>query len=188
MRNQSKLGEILIQTGLIKPAQIDQVYKEQQHWGGRLAPLLIEMGLIGETHLVQFLHQELRLPIAALNGARQIPLEALRRVPVNLCERFDIIPIGYDGLHNRLQVGMLDPTEQNIMQELRSTTGHEIDPYVAELTAIRRSIRVYFYGESYSEASNIVPDLFPKMYPNHSHHLSLLIHKIVHCLLESKKA
>tara|TARA_B100000609_G_scaffold199669_1_gene206137 strand:+ start:15388 stop:16413 length:1026 start_codon:yes stop_codon:yes gene_type:complete len=158
------LADILMRAGLISPSQLEQVFQEQQRWGGRLIPLLVEMGLIQETRLVQMLSQEMRLSVATLDGMRQIPPEALRRVPVALCERYDVIPIGYDGRHNRLQVAMSDPTEQVVLQEVRTVSNSEIDPYVAGVTSIRRAIRIYFYGESTAEVLRVVPDLHPEAF------------------------
>ncbi len=147
MTNTSKLGDILLQAGVFTSTQLQHVYNEQQRWGGRIAPLLIEMGVLDETQLVQILHQELHLPVAGLEAFRRISREALRRLPAELCEKFDLIPIGFDGLHNRIQIAILDPTEQAAIVELKKTTSHELDLYIAPLSAIRQAIRLHLHGE-----------------------------------------
>lgn len=157
----SQIPDILRRAGILSSADLNRVFQEQQQWGGRLAPLLVEMGLVREDFLVQTLSRELRLPIATLDGMRQIDPESLRRVPVALCERYDLMPIGFDRQRNLLQVAMSDPTEQHVLQEVRQVAGAELQLFVGGVTAIRRAVRIYFYGESTAEVLRVVPDAFP---------------------------
>ena len=163
MRTQpSQLPDILKRTGILSSADLERVFQEQQQWGGRFAPLLVEMGLVREDFLVKTLSRELRLPIATLDGMRQIDPEALRRVPVGLCERFDVMPIGIErGARQMLKLAMSDPTETHVLQEIHQQSSMEIQVFVGGVTAIRRAVRIYFYGESTAEVLRVVPDAFP---------------------------
>lgn len=145
MRTQrNQLADILIRRGVLTLLQLEQALQEQQRTGGQLVPLLAQLELAQEEQVMHALSEELGLPIAILDGIRQIPPEALRRVPLSLCEKYDVLPIGYNGRHNRLQVAMSDPTEHKVLQLLRSKSASEIDPHVAVPTAIRNAIQTYY--------------------------------------------
>lgn len=158
---QSQLADILLRAGLVTQDKVDEAYLEQRQWGGNLAPMMVEMGFLREEQLVQTLSQYLRLPIATLDGMRQIAPEALQRLPVPFCERFDLMPIGLDPRRNLLQVAMSDPSDTALIGEIRKLAGMEVEIFVAGTTSIRRAIRIYFYGESTAEVLRIVPDAWP---------------------------
>ncbi|MCK6508932.1 hypothetical protein L6R29_03050 [Myxococcota bacterium] len=157
----SQIPDILRRAGILSSADLNRVFQEQQQWGGRLAPLLVEMGLVREDFLVKTLSRELRLPIATLDGMRQIDPDALRRVPVALCERYDLLPVGMERTRGLLQVAMSDPTEQHVLKEVHQAAGMDLQLFVGGVTAIRRAVRIYFYGESTAEVLRVVPDAFP---------------------------
>ena len=48
-----RLGEILLQTGLITPAQLAQALAQQKVEGGRVGAILIKLGYLTEQQVVQ---------------------------------------------------------------------------------------------------------------------------------------
>src|SRR5207253_3188996 len=102
-----KLGEILIQAGVLDDMKLRAALGEQQRWGGPLGKILIDMKFISEEALVQALSHQLNFPAVRLEE-RQIPARAIALVPAELCEQHQLIPLNIDGKF--LDVAMADPT------------------------------------------------------------------------------
>ena len=76
-----KIGEILVESGLINTSQLKQVLRRQTQVGGHLGSILIEMGFITIDDLVQCLSK--KLGVAGVNLFEQdIKPELLNLMPV----------------------------------------------------------------------------------------------------------
>jgi hypothetical protein len=143
-----KLGEILIQAGVLDEMKLRAALGEQQRWGGPLGKILIDMKFIAEEALVQALSHQLNFPAVRLED-RVIATQALDLVPVEICEQHTLIPIQLEGKF--LDVAMADPTNLSIIDELRIKTRLNVRAYLAGPKTIERSIQRYYYGRDFSE-------------------------------------
>jgi len=139
-----KLGEILIQAGVIDEVKLRAALSEQQRWGGQLGKILIEMKLCSEEALVQALSHQLNFPAVRLDG-RDVPRKALDLVPIETCEQHALMPFGIDGKF--LDVAMADPTNLAVIDELRIRTRLNVRAYLAGPRAIDRAITEHYRGE-----------------------------------------
>jgi Type II secretion system (T2SS), protein E, N-terminal domain len=138
-----KLGEILIQAGVLDELKLRAALGEQQRWGGPLGKILIDMKFISEDALVQALSHQLNFPAVRLEG-REIPQRALDLVPIELCVQHTLIPIGIDGKF--LDVAMADPTNLSIIDDLRIKTRLNVRAYLAGPRTIENAIQQYYRG------------------------------------------
>ena len=129
MAQRRKLGEMLLAEGLIDEMQLRSALGEQRRWGWRLGVTLVHMGFIDEDRLVGLLSRQFRLPLARLDGKRIQP-KALELVPEELAERFHCIPLYLreDGATQTLFLGMEDPSDLSVIDDLRFRTGIAIVP------------------------------------------------------------
>jgi hypothetical protein len=132
-----KLGEILIQAGVIEEGQLRAALTEQARWGGPLGRILVDMRIISEDALVQALSHQLNFPAIKIDEKR-IPQGALDLVPVELCEQHGMIPFNLSGKF--LDVAMADPTNLGIIDELRIRTRLNVRAYLAGPKSIERAI------------------------------------------------
>src|SRR5689334_9700864 len=77
-----RLGEILIQAGVLDEARLNVALREQQRWGGPLGRKLIELHLIREEDLVQALAFQLNIPVAPELAGRPLPQATLDLLPL----------------------------------------------------------------------------------------------------------
>ncbi len=139
-----KLGEILVQAGVIDEPQLRAGLSEQRRWGGPLGRILVDMRLITEDSMVQALSHQLNLPAVNLDQ-RQIDHGALALIPGEIAEQHGVIPFYAQGKF--LDVAMSDPTNLGIIDELRIRTRLNVRPYLAGPKAIERAIsRCYKAG------------------------------------------
>jgi len=141
-----RLGEILMQAGVLDQAGLRAALSEQRRWGGHLGRILIDMKMVTEDALVQALSHQLNFPVVNISETDIAP-EVLDLVPADLAERYAIIPFNLDGKF--LDVAMSDPTNLGVIDELRIRTQLNVRSYLAGPKAIERALARY-YGRGHA--------------------------------------
>ncbi|MEM9491864.1 MAG: hypothetical protein AAGC55_22150, partial [Myxococcota bacterium] len=136
-----RLGEILVQAGVLDNAGLRAALAEQRRWGGQLGRVLIEMKLVSEDALVRALSHQLNFPTVDLD-ALDVPDSALDLVPGELAEQLSLIPFHFEGKF--LDVAMSDPTNLGIIDELRIRTQLNVRPYLAGPKMIERALARFY--------------------------------------------
>lgn len=138
-----RLGEILVQAGVLDDARLRAALAEQRRWGGPLGRILVDMKLISEDSMVQALSHQLNFPAVSSLETRVIEPEVLDLVPGELAEQHSVVPFNVQGKF--LDVAMSDPTNLGIVDELRIRTRLNVRPYLAGPKSIERAV-AKFYG------------------------------------------
>ncbi len=140
---QRRLGEILVQAGLLDEAKLRAALEEQSRWGGKLGLILVRMNHITEEMLIQALGHQLHCPFVQLDGV-PVAREAIALVPLTLCEQHGLIPFALQGRF--LDVAMVDPLSAGLIDELRVLTRLNIRPHLGGPAAIDRAIQLHYRG------------------------------------------
>lgn len=125
----TKLGEILVEAGVLTSAQLEDALKNQVVFGGRLGTNLIEMGFLGENDLAGYLSRKMGLPCVTSEQLMSVTPDIIRLLPKELAEKYHIIPLSLD--KKRLTLAMLDPSDLSLMDEISFVTGYFILPVIA---------------------------------------------------------
>jgi type IV pilus assembly protein PilB len=142
-----RLGEILVEAGLLSEVKLRAALSEQRKWGGKLGRTLVEMGFVDEDSMAAALSRQLNLPRVDLDKL-QVPLEVVQLLRIDIAERYGVFAFEGDAKQKTLQVATSDPTNVEALQELAFNTGLRVIPSVAGPSAIDRAIRRHYYGES----------------------------------------
>jgi hypothetical protein len=147
-----KLGELLIEAGVIDDLSLRSALADQRRWGRPLGRTLVEMRLVDEPILVDVLAKQLNVDAIDLD---QIPIspDVLRLVPAELARQAQIMP--FRTIMKFLDVAMGDPTKLGIVDELRIRTQLNIRPFLCGPRQIERNIAKY-YGDG-SKAEIVIP-------------------------------
>jgi hypothetical protein len=138
-----KLGEILIEAGVIDEMKLHGALAEQRKWGGQLGKILIEMG-ISEDAMMRALSAQLHFPLVDLDHV-QVDPQVLELVSPDLAEKHMVIPFGKQ--MKFLDVAMGDPTNVKILDQLRINTQLNVRPHLAGPRMIERALqRLYGRG------------------------------------------
>jgi type IV pilus assembly protein PilB len=149
-----RLGDLLVENGIITEEQLRIVLEEQKKNNKmKLGDILIQLGYLTEQKLIEVLEYQLGIPQVNLFKYHIDPA-VLQIIPENLAKRYQVIPIRKEG--NRLLVAMADPLDYFAIEDLRMSTGFQIDPAISTRNEIQRAIAKY-YGLQVSE--NMVQDL-----------------------------
>jgi type IV pilus assembly protein PilB len=139
-----RLGEILIQAGLLDEGRLRTALREQQRWGGPLGRTLIEMKLVREDDLVRALSVQLNFPVATDLAERNIAPAVLDHLPTEFCEENAVIPFHQDGRF--LEVALCDPTNLSILEEIRIRTRLNVRPYIIGPQQLEKAIGKHYKG------------------------------------------
>jgi len=141
-----RLGELLIDAGVLDESRLKAALGEQKRWGGKLGRTLVEMGFVDEDSMMRALSRQLNLQALDLDTV-SLPSSIVQLLRVDLCERYGVFPVGGDPKSRTLQLATSDPTNTEAMQELGIATNSRIINVVATGSAIDRAVRRYYYGE-----------------------------------------
>ncbi|HEU4521352.1 MAG TPA: hypothetical protein VFT12_05070 [Thermoanaerobaculia bacterium] len=134
------LEDLLVQTHVLSPVQLAVAKRDAEMHRRRLAPTVVDLGLVDEARFAEWASQTSELPLmhplpddeaAAVAG----------RVPAAVARQYEVVPVGIDG--DELTVATMDPFDRGAIELLHITTGMKIRPVVArhgELTRLVQSL------------------------------------------------
>ncbi len=159
MAQKKRLGELLIETGLLSPENLEKALAAQQSKKERLGEVIVEMGLATEEEIAQALSVQLGVPILDLT---QTPVEpqAIDMIAEKVARRHLILPIAIE--QRELHVAMADPLSFEAIEDVRFASGYAIRTSVATRSQILWAIDHHYHlGAS---LSSIVKDIADERY------------------------
>lgn len=136
-----RLGELLVQAGVIKEEQLKKALEAQRRTGMRLGEVLVQEGIVTQAQLGAVLESQLGIRQIDLRTAA-IDSEAVRRIPENLARRHMVVPVQVADGH--LMVAMKDPQDRVAIQDVRLISGLPVTPLLAGEREILRAIEQFF--------------------------------------------
>ena len=110
-----RLGDLLVQNGIINEAQLQQALSAQRASGRKLGYVMIEQGFVTEEQLLNLLSQHLKVPLIDIPQYRVNP-EVVKLLPEVQARRHRAIVLADNGDH--LLVGMSDPADLSAVDVL----------------------------------------------------------------------
>jgi len=144
-----KLGDMLVQSGLITKDQLDKALAEQKSSGAKLGSSLIKLGFITEDAITQFLGKQLNLPTVNLSTAELDP-QVLKLIPPEIAQKFQVMPIKRTG--RTLFLAMSNAADVFTMENIAFLTGMEVKPVVCAETSLEKALDKYYGSTSRAEA------------------------------------
>jgi twitching motility protein PilT len=140
LKNERKrrIGEQLMDNGLISADQLEQVLKRQAQAGGQLGSILIEMGFVALDDLLELLSRKFGVPGVNLYQ-RNIKKEVLQLLPVEKMTALGVLPIAME--NQTVELAMVNPQDFATTSELEFSLGKKIRPVVMPAFMIASAIR-----------------------------------------------
>jgi type IV pilus assembly protein PilB len=136
-----RLGDLLVEAGLLTEEQLQTALMEQRETKMRLGEFLITRSFITEQQLIESLEFQLGIPHVQLYK-HTIEQKVINIIPQRLAEQHQVLPIRTEG--NKLILAMADPLDYFAIDELRMSTGYRIEPTIAAREELGRAIRRYY--------------------------------------------
>ncbi|MBO1514755.1 GspE/PulE family protein [Metabacillus bambusae] len=138
-----RLGDLLVETGFITEEQLQTTLKEKTNTQ-KLGDALLQRGYITEQQLIEVLEFQLGIPHVSLYRY-PFDVKLLNLVPKEVAKRNLLIPIKKE--ENKLFVAMTDPLDFYSIDDLRLSTGFQIETVIATKDDILRAIHKYYEQE-----------------------------------------
>jgi len=138
-----RLGELLVRENLVSLQQLQKAQEEQRKTGDRIGSLLIKQGAIAETDLTSFLSKQYGVPSISLKDF-EIGEDVIKLVPRQTAVKHGVVPVNRAG--SSLIIAMSDPSNILALDDVKFSTGYNVEVVVASEQAIREAIE-HYYGE-----------------------------------------
>jgi type IV pilus assembly protein PilB len=134
------LGQSLVEQGHLSPEALARALEEQRRTGASLRDVLLRLDLAPESALLDYYEDTAGVPRMDLTTYILEP-EIVRLVPERVARQFHVVPLFRIG--NTITVAMADPLDVVARDEVKQSTGMEVDVVVSPEGQIRQAIDRY---------------------------------------------
>lgn len=153
-RKRKRLGDLLVDAGVITNEQLGNALKKQRELGLRLGETLIELKYTDENEIAEALHRQMGFPIAKIREAKLSP-EIVALLPENIVRKHNVLPFELDPENpNILRVAMADPLDILAIDDLSIVTNMQIDTMVATPSDVHFGIERYYGNEQVAKMAD----------------------------------
>ena len=115
-----RIGELLVDHGLITDVQLDLALAEHTLTGGRLGSTLIRLGMVTERKFIETLADQLREPVADLRMTTP-ERDAVGRFPETLARKLEVVPLRMIG--DVMELAVADVLSEGLRRDLENGAG-----------------------------------------------------------------
>lgn len=133
----TRLGDLLVNAGVITDEQLGDMLKRQKETGKRLGETLIDEGIITERQLINALTEQLGVDFIDLTELELDP-ELVNLVPRSLAKKYSVVPVRVRG--DELSLAMADPLNFIATEEVGAASRKRVIPMIATQAAVEHAI------------------------------------------------
>ncbi len=138
---EKKLGDFLVEEGIITQDQLKEVLEEQKVTKEKLEEIILRKGWISSKELTRIK--------ATISGVSTFDLsnyiispQVINLIPKDIALKYKVIPVFK--IENTLTVAMANPNDVFVIDELAKITGCLIEPVLADEISIRKAQEQYY--------------------------------------------
>ena len=122
----SALSSLLVQDQVLSVTHVEQALQRQVIFGGDLATNLLELGLVDEVVLADYLGRVLRLPVYPAEYLMAVDQGVLRMMPWKVATEHRIVPVKVHG--DKMVIAAAGPVPRGALDEASFLLGMELIP------------------------------------------------------------
>lgn len=139
--NGKKIGQLLLESGLVNGVQLDEALEKQKKDGGKICSHLIRLGFLKADSLLEFLRQQ--FGVAAVNVSKyHLPEEVISTLPPDVAHRWRVLPVNITG--GSLTLAMEDPRNEEAITVVEKITSMKVEPLICPQSVMEESLRAYY--------------------------------------------
>lgn len=142
-----RLGEILIDAGVLTEGDLNKALAMQHESGKRLGEVLVTEGFTSEQQIMEAVKRQLSIQSIDLKRIT-VKQEIIDIVPDNIARKHEIIPV--DFINGQLLIAMSDPLNYFAIEDVKRATGYVVKTAISLRSDILNNIEKY-YGRSRAE-------------------------------------
>jgi type IV pilus assembly protein PilB len=152
----SNLGELLLREKVLTPDQLKSALEVQKGKNVPLQTAIVSLGLVSEEEMAQALSRQLGYPYIDLDQFEVYP-DVVTLIPIEIVKKYMIMPI--HRIRSFLTLAMVDPTDLEVIEDIRFRTGLSIQPVIGSESGILNAINKYYGSSSALRVKKIIEDI-----------------------------
>jgi MSHA biogenesis protein MshE len=149
-----RLGDLLVQAGLISEGQLQIALQEQKRTGFKLGRMVIDLGFVAEARLLGALSEQLKIPFIELRHFK-FDNALIQSLPEAVARRFRVMPLSRE--NGGLLLGMADPLDLFALDEVGRILKTPVQPAVVRESELLATLDVVYRRTS--EIASIAGEL-----------------------------
>ena len=146
MSDRKRIGEILIEKGLITDKTLQRALTRAKRQKKRIGLILEEIEVVTREELAKALAEQLGYKVIGNFAHFRFPTELLDMIPVDIALQHQLFPLKIED--GKLAIAMADPTDTKIIQEIILSHGLKVVPFVATRQEIISAINRHYLGKT----------------------------------------
>jgi len=143
-RSEKRLGQILVDQGVISEDQLEQALDEHAESQKKIGDILIDLNLATLEQVIEAMGMQHGLQYLRLSEY-EIDPEVIGSISEEMARKYQIIPV--DRTNNTLTVALADPANIFLLDDIKLRTKMEIIPLISLQSDIQAAIEKY-YGDN----------------------------------------
>lgn len=140
-----RLGEILLEEGLVRPEELVLALEKREREGGFLGKALIKLDILDEDTLCSLLVRQCRIPFVNVSDYA-ISRDLAKLIPHEICKKFQLMPL--DRMAKILTVAMVNPLDEEALDAVREVCPeHSVKPVLCGLSQFEEALRWLYTGD-----------------------------------------
>ncbi|MCI5603249.1 MAG: ATPase, T2SS/T4P/T4SS family [Lachnospiraceae bacterium] len=142
--NKIRLGDCLVQKGMITEEQLSEALVKQKENGAKLGETIVELGYVSENDMIDVLVEQLGIEYVDVRKIK-VDENAARLLKEDFMRKNGLIPIAFDELlPNVIRVAMADPMDIIAIDDISIITNMQVDPVLSTKGQINMAIDKIF--------------------------------------------
>jgi type IV pilus assembly protein PilB len=137
MKTKKRLGEMLVEDGLITEEKLQQALIDQRKAGLKLGQYLTRQSIINEQQIIDLLSRQLKIQKYHPDNF-PLDLGLARQITIETAQKYQIAPLKKKG--RLLTIAMVDPLDINAMDTIEVLTNSEVEPVVCSEREVNQII------------------------------------------------
>jgi type IV pilus assembly protein PilB len=145
MKNKKRLGEMLVDAGLLTEEKLKQALIEQKKAGLKLGQYLTRQGIVNEQQIIDLLSQQLNIEKYHPDN---FPLDVslTHYIPIETAQKYQVAPLKKKG--RLLTVAIVDPLDINILDSIEVLANAEVEPVICTEREVNQLINSLYGMQS----------------------------------------
>lgn len=149
-----KLGEILVEGGLLTQKQLEQALPFQKKSNLKLGQFLVREGIVSEVQIVDLVSNQLKLE-KYRPDKHLIDMELARIIPADIAHKYTVAPLQKNGM--LITVAMSDPLDINALDAIEVFTNSEVEAVICTEQQLNQ-LHTTLYG-TYAGIGGVLEEL-----------------------------
>ena len=145
MKIKKRLGEMLVENGLMTEEQLTKSLVEQKKAGLKLGQYVTRQGIVNEQSIIDLLSRQLKIQRYHPDNY-PLDVDLIRNIPIDVAQKYQIAPLKRKG--RLLTIAMVDPLDINALDYIEVITNAEVEPVVCSEREVNQLINSLYGSQS----------------------------------------